>query len=174
MSRQGRKSANPTIFFSNQLPLVSTGFKHMTRVQNTSQESLRGETDNERATLDEDSTSVLYHMASRAVRLIGDRVPPSRRLRALGRDPALKSADVLEVTCSPGLTLFLKAEGWALRREARCLSQRPLGAVVRRGRRFDWLSALRTPIPAGPRGLGRCLFLLWRLEAWLHQVQRIW
>lgn len=72
---------------------------------------------------------------------------------------------------------FPKLENAALRREAWWLSQRPLGVVVPRGGRFDSscrLNALRTPCPAGPRGLSYCLFLFRRGETLLQQVERIW
>lgn len=79
--------------------------------------------------------------------------------------------------CELGLPLPPKPEDGALRREGRLLSQRPLGVVVPRGGRFDGggrLSALRTPSPAGPRGLGCSLFLFGGGEALLRQVERIW
>ena len=82
MSRQGRESTKSNnFFFSNQLPLVSTGCKHVMRVQSTSQNSLRRQTDNGRSALDGNVTSVLSQVASGVVRTAGDRVPPLRCLK---------------------------------------------------------------------------------------------
>lgn len=151
---------------------MSIGFKHVTRVQYISQESLTRETDNGRSTLEEYATSALSYVASGAVRTAGDSIPFSRCLSDSCRRLTLARNQAANQN-------RLALLGWpsSQRPKAGLCSERPLGVVVYSSWRFDsggWFRDLRTPFPAGPRGLDRCLFLLRRQETRLRWVQWIW